>query len=162
MVKPSRQFKLSNKDLKEHQERLSKKDCPSYSLSIVWPLILRQQLHHVSCSWNRNSDHHWTCSFPTVQGRVEDRQAKQKAHHDGERPLREFALNDRVYVQNFPTKKPRWIAGTIVKVTGPLSYEVEFVNGLRVRQHVDNVRRREGNYFQPRVTSSVAWTWVSE
>ena len=64
--------------------------------------------------------------FPTVQGRVEDKQAKQKALHDG-------ALNDRVYVENFTTKKQRWIAGTIVKVTGPLSYEVELVNGLRVR-----------------------------
>ena len=89
---------------------------------------------------------------------MEDKQAKQKAHHDGEKPLREFALNDRVHVENFLTKKPRWIAGTIVKVTGPLSYEVELVNGLRVRQHVDNVRRRGGNYFQPRVTSPVAWT----
>ena len=96
--------------------------------------------------------------FPTVQGRVEDEQAKQKVHHAGEKPLREFALNDSVYVENFPTKKPRWIAGTIVKVTGPLSYEVELVNRLRVRRHVDNVRRRRGNYFQPRVTSSVAWT----
>ena len=45
--------------------------------------------------------------FPTVQGRVEDRQAKQKALHDGEKSLREFALNNRVYVKNFPTKKPR-------------------------------------------------------
>ena len=89
---------------------------------------------------------------------MEDKQAKQKARHDGEKPLREFALNDRVYVENFLTKKPKWIAATIVKVTGPLSYEVELVNGLRVRQHVDNVRRRGGNYFQPRVTSSVAWT----
>ena len=71
--------------------------------------------------------------FPTVQERVEDRQAKQKAHHDGEKPLREFALNDRVYVENFPTNKPRWIAGTIVKITGLLSYEVELINGSRVR-----------------------------
>ena len=48
----------------------------------------------------------------------EIRQAKQKVHHDDEKLLREFALNDRVYVKNFPTKKPRWIAGTIVKITG--------------------------------------------
>ena len=60
---------------------------------------------------------------------MEDRQAKQKAHHGGEKTLREFALNDRVYVKNFPTKKPRWIAGTIVEVTAPLSYEVELVQG---------------------------------
>ena len=50
--------------------------------------------------------------FPTFQGRMEDRQAKQKAHRAGERPLREFALNNRVYVKNFLTKNTRWIAGT--------------------------------------------------
>ena len=64
---------------------------------------------------------------------MEDRQAKKKAHHDGEKPLREFALNDRVYVENFPTRKLRWIVGTIVKITGPLLYEVEVMNGSRVR-----------------------------
>ena len=64
---------------------------------------------------------------------MEDRQAKQKALYDGEESLREFGLNDRVYVENFPTKKPRWIAGTIVKVTGPLSYKVKLVNCTRVR-----------------------------
>ena len=48
-----------------------------------------------------------------------------------------------MYVENFLTKKPRWIAGTIVKATGPLSYEVELVNGSRFRRHVDSVRRRQ-------------------
>ena len=44
---------------------------------------------------------------------------------------------------SFPTRKLRWIVGTIVKITGPLLYEVELMNGLRVRRHVDGVRRRE-------------------
>ena len=47
--------------------------------------------------------------FSTVQARVEDRQGKQKTHH-GEKPLREFALNNRPYVGNFPTKKRRLLA----------------------------------------------------
>ena len=54
-------------------------------------------------------------------------------------------ISDKVYVENFPSKNPRWIPGTIVKVTGPLSYEVEFANGAHVRRHVDNVRSRAEN-----------------
>jgi hypothetical protein len=83
--------------------------------------------------------------FPAVQQRVEDRQAKQKAQHDGQTPRREFKVSDKVYVENFPSKNPRWIPGTVVKVTGPLSYKVELTNGAHVRRHVDNVRRRDEN-----------------
>ena len=54
-------------------------------------------------------------------------------------------ISDKVYVENFPSKNPRWIPGTIVKVTGPLSYEVELANGAHVRRHVDNIRRRAEN-----------------
>ena len=81
--------------------------------------------------------------FPSVQQRVEDKQAKQKAHHDGQKPRREFKVGEKVYVENFPTKNLRWIPGIIVKVTGPLLYEVELRNRAWVRRHVDNVRRRE-------------------
>ena len=52
-------------------------------------------------------------------------------------------MGEKVYVENFPTKNPRWISGIIVKVTGPLSYQVELRNRARVRRHVGNVRRRE-------------------
>jgi hypothetical protein len=63
-------------------------------------------------------------------------------------------------VENFPSKNPRWIPGSIVKVTGPLSYKVELANGAHVRCHVDNVRKRDENERekensnQLRVTSS--------
>ena len=83
--------------------------------------------------------------IPKVQQRVEANQVKQKEYRDGHMPIREFLVNDQVFVENFPSKKPRWIPGTIVKVTGPLSYEVELENGSRVRRHIDNVRRREEN-----------------
>ena len=54
-------------------------------------------------------------------------------------------MSEKVYVENFPTKKPRWIPGTIIKITGPLLYEVELENGPQVRRHADNVRWREEN-----------------
>ena len=49
MFKLSGQFKLSNKDLKEHQDCSGK--IVQLSLSIAWP---RQELHYVSCSWKEN------------------------------------------------------------------------------------------------------------
>ena len=58
-------------------------------------------------------------------------------------------MGEKVYVKNFPTKNPRWIPGIIVKVTGPLSYQVELRHRARVRHHVDNVRRREEKELHP-------------
>ena len=83
--------------------------------------------------------------FPTVQTRVQEKQVKQKAHHDGQKPLRQFTVNEKVYVKNFPMRKPKWMPGTVVKVMGPLSYEIELENGTRVRRHVNSVKRREEN-----------------
>ena len=50
-----------------------------------------------------------------------------------------------MYVENFPTKIPRWIPGTVVKVTGPLSYVIKLQNGKTVRRHVDSMRERENS-----------------
>ena len=56
-------------------------------------------------------------------------------------------MGEKVYAENFPTKNLRWIPDTILKVTGPILYEVELRNRAWVRHHVDNcnVRRREEN-----------------
>lgn len=32
--------------------------------------------------------------------------------------------------------RPKWIAGNVVMVTGPLSYEIELIAGGRIRRHV--------------------------
>ena len=80
--------------------------------------------------------------FPNVHKRVEENQQKQKQNRDCSNPVRKFKVNDQVYVENFPTTKPRWIPGIVVKVTGPLSYEVELERGQRVKRHVDNVKGR--------------------
>ena len=37
---------------------------------------------------------------------------------------------------------PKWIPGTIVKITGPLSYVTELQNGTTVRRHVDSIKKR--------------------
>ena len=80
--------------------------------------------------------------FPTVQSKVQEAQAKQKQYRDGTNTLRKFQVDELVYVENFPTKRPKWIPGRIVEVTGPLSYKVKLSNGSLVRRHVDSVKRR--------------------
>ena len=78
-----------------------------------------------------------------VRRKVERSQEKQKELHDRKKGVREFALQDPVYVENFTSRKPKWIPGTIVKITGPLSYVIELLNGTTVRRHVDSIRKRE-------------------
>ena len=82
--------------------------------------------------------------YPDVSGKVESRQAKQKELRD-QRSLRQFTENDQVYVQDFTTRKPKWIPGTVVQVTGPLSYRIKLQDGTIVRRHVDHVRKRENS-----------------
>lgn len=53
-----------------------------------------------------------------------------------------------MYVENFPTKKPRWIPGTVITVT---SYEVELESGARV--YVDSVRSRQERGIEERQNS---------
>ena len=68
---------------------------------------------------------------------------KQSENHNGKIDLRKFAKDDNVYVENFARRNPRWIPGKIVKITGPLSYEIQLQNGALVKRHVDHVRKRE-------------------
>ena len=82
--------------------------------------------------------------YPDVSGKVESRQVKQKELRD-QRSLRQFTENDQVYVQDFTTRKPKWIPGTVVQVTGPLSYRINLQDGTIVRRHVDHVRKRENS-----------------
>ena len=37
---------------------------------------------------------------------------------------------------------PKWLAGSILKAQGPLSYEVEISDGRVARRHVDHIRIR--------------------
>lgn len=65
---------------------------------------------------------------------------KQSECHDGKK---ELSKDDEVYVENFTKKNPRWIPGTIIKITGPLSYEIQLQDRTKVKRHVDHVRKRE-------------------
>ena len=84
--------------------------------------------------------------FPDMSTRIEDQQSKQAKNHDTTKPLRSFRVGDRVYVKDFSVT---WTPGKVTKVTGPLSYHVEVIDGREVRRHVDAVRTRDVLYPKP-------------
>ena len=80
---------------------------------------------------------------PDLSKKVSYQQERQKRNHDSTIPLRKFAVGDQVYAKNYTSSSPQWLAGTVIEVTGPLSYKVilECGNNI-VRRHVDSVRPR--------------------
>ena len=54
---------------------------------------------------------------------------------------RSFEIDEKVWVQNFNLGE-KWIPGSIVAITGPVSYQVSTAVGL-LRKHIDHLRKRE-------------------
>ena len=92
--------------------------------------------------------------YPDVAERVGTRQLKQKLTHDNGNPVRNLYIGDKVYVRNLPNSDPKWLAGTVTKVTGPLSYHVELLDGTIVRKHVDHLRSRDTNHTATEQTAT--------
>jgi len=78
---------------------------------------------------------------PSLASKVEEAQSKQKSYHDRSAKERDFGVGDMVYARNFGSGS-QWLHGTVVEVTGPLSYKVKLPDGRVLRRHVDQVRRR--------------------
>ena len=51
---------------------------------------------------------------------------------------RQFDIGEVVFIQNF-RGEPRWLAGTVVEKTGPVSYRVQ-VGEMLWKRHVDQIR----------------------
>jgi len=81
--------------------------------------------------------------FPDVSQKVESQQLKQKQLHDTSKPVRTFTVGDLVYAEDFSPSPTKWLPGKVTKVTGPLSYCIELLDGSIVCRHVDHVRRRD-------------------
>ena len=80
---------------------------------------------------------------PDFSKKVSYQQERQKRNHDSTIPLRKFAVGDQVYAKNYTSSSPQWLAGTVIEVTGPLSYKVILECGNNIiRRHVDSVRPR--------------------
>ena len=50
-----------------------------------------------------------------------------------------------MYTKNLRGSGPKWLSGTIVKITGPVSVIVELAVGSRVRKHFDQIKKRESD-----------------
>lgn len=80
--------------------------------------------------------------FPDLSEKVQRRQEKQKKNHDNSQPLREFKVQDTVYVENVSASQPlpKWLPGTVAEIVGSRSYRVELLDGRgTVRRHVDSI-----------------------
>ena len=69
--------------------------------------------------------------------RVLSRQADQKRLHDAHSKSREFEVGQSVLVRNL-REGPKWLPGTIVEKTGPVSYRVEVSDQIWCR-HADQL-----------------------
>ena len=66
---------------------------------------------------------------PNVGARIRQQEERQKASHDRSRVVsRQFAIGDDVFTKGLPTER-NWLPGTVVKILGPLTYEVSLLDG---------------------------------
>ena len=79
--------------------------------------------------------------YPNLEGRVEQRQLRQKLSHDGKSKPRSLQIGDSVLVRNH-SGTARWLTGVIVSQSGPLLYQVDVQGQLR-RCHLDQLRQCE-------------------
>ena len=86
---------------------------------------------------------------PNLAVKVENKQLQQKVDHDRAARSRSFNADETVYVRNFgPGQK--WLQGTIVATTGPVSYRVLLEDGRVWRRNQDHMRQR----WEKQVSSS--------
>jgi len=76
------------------------------------------------------------------QVNIEQARAHQKVAYDSHTNLREYVIEDTVWVHNFRTG-PHWVAGTVKKNIGRVMYEVN-INGKDVTwcHHANQLRTR--------------------
>ena len=84
----------------------------------------------------------------TTRTHVEDKQLAQKKQHDSQAPLREFQVNDPVFVKNF-SYGPRWLCGNVIQKSRPVSYVVQLTSAEVFRRHVDHIRLRSSPILHP-------------
>ena len=84
-------------------------------------------------------------------------QDRQKFHHDAHASLRQFRLEDLVFVRNFSQSLSTkvWLPGHIAATCGPLSYLIRLVKNYQiVHRHVDHIQSRPTEIMS---ASSIAW-----
>ena len=65
-------------------------------------------------------------------------QPRQKEQHDRHSRMRQMEVGYAVNVRNY-SRGSKWVPGTIIQETGPLSAQVELEDGSVVRRHHDQL-----------------------
>ena len=89
---------------------------------------------------------------PDVSGNVASNQAQQKLYHDQHSAGRELFIGQRVMVRNLRVGD-KWVPGTIMKRTGPLSYLVQVAGGQMWKRHIDQLRQMDDSLQQEQPTN---------
>lgn len=76
--------------------------------------------------------------WPDAERLVNAIQANQKLHHKGHSKERRFFLREAVLVKNF-LHRNSWLPGTVLKQSGPISYQVKLQDGKTIERHVDHL-----------------------
>ena len=102
--------------------------------------------------WGRSLRSHLDLLRPDVATRVHLAQSRQKKQHDQHSRTRAVKLGDAVSVRNY-SRRSKWVPGTIIRGTGPLSARVELENGMVVRRHHDQFISRTTEPLCPSPTA---------
>ena len=70
---------------------------------------------------------------PNITQKVERQQLNQKLMHDKSSVSRDFQDGEEVYARNFSTHGSHWLSGHIMKLTRPVSVEVQLKDGSKAR-----------------------------
>ena len=70
---------------------------------------------------------------------VQKNQQRQKFNHDNHSSQRSIKEGDLVYTRNYSAGQ-MWLAGKIVKQTGPVSFLVKLERGRVWRRHINQIR----------------------
>ena len=78
-----------------------------------------------------------------LSSHVRQQQAIQKQNHDTHAKQRDINTGMEVYTYVFNNQgTPKWLPGTIEKISGPVSVVVKLNDGRTLRKHIDDFRPR--------------------
>lgn len=95
---------------------------------------------------------------PDLDEHVRNKQLVQMTTKGG-RVEKTFSAGDPVFAKNFASGQ-RWLAGVIVRSSGPKSYVIELPDGRTIRRHVDQIRARSPNLVAEPEVNSDDWLEV--
>ena len=76
--------------------------------------------------------------YPNLSHHVYDKQCKQKFYHDRTSKQRQLFVGDHIYARNY-ARGPKWLAGIIIKQSGPTSFLVKLTDGRVQHRHIDQI-----------------------